>query len=404
MDILIIDDDPFLPKLLGMQLRNLGLKERGFEQVLARDRGQDALLLLQGEHRVGLIFCDLQMPEMDGIEMVRHLVRIGYPGALVLISGEDEQVLRTAEKLARAHRLKVLGSLHKPMPPEQLQQVLDGVLEQFETGGSASQKRYAAEELRAGLARGELVNYYQPKVDIGSSKVVGVETLVRWRHPEDGLVLPEQFIGCAEQHGLIDELTNFVLNEALTRARTWRDAGLELTVAVNISVANLAALDFPDRVARAAARAGVPLHLLVLEVTESQLMQDPLAQFDILTRFRLKQVGLSIDDFGTGYSSLAQLRDLPFNEIKLDRGFVHGAWRDPALAAILQAHLGLARQLHLHSVAEGVEDAEDWAYLHDSGCDLAQGYYIAQPMPATQLSDWLRRWPLRAQSLPEAQT
>jgi EAL domain-containing protein (putative c-di-GMP-specific phosphodiesterase class I) len=164
----------------------------------------------------------------------------------------------------------------------------------------------------------------------------------------------------------------------------------------------LVALDFPDEVAGAARKAGVSPSKLILEVTESQLMRDSLVLLDIATRLRLKRIGLSIDDFGTGYSSLAQLRDIPFDELKLDRGFVHGAWNNASLRAILQANLEMARQLGLRSVAEGVEDRHDWDFLRSLGCELAQGYFIARPMPADQLEGWLAEWRGRRQELSRA--
>jgi EAL domain-containing protein (putative c-di-GMP-specific phosphodiesterase class I) len=178
----------------------------------------------------------------------------------------------------------------------------------------------------------------------------------------------------------------------LRQARIWQDAGLHLCVAVNVSMDNLISLEFPDFVAQAVRQAGVPPTSLLLEVTESRLMKDPLAALDILTRLRLKHISLSIDDFGTGHSSLAQLRDIPFDELKVDRGFVHGAGRDPSLRALFEASLGMARQLGMKTVAEGVEDREDWDFLRLAGCDTAQGYFIARPMPGEELPCWIDDW------------
>ncbi|MHB9118141.1 MAG: EAL domain-containing response regulator [Burkholderiales bacterium] len=391
MKILLVDDEPFVLKLLSRQLANLG-----FSDVVSRERATDALALLEsGIGAFGLIFCDLQMPGMDGVEFVRQLVRINYAGGLVLVSGEDERILQTAEKLSKAHQLNVLGALHKPVSPEQLRQVLTRHPSRDSVAFHIVPKTYEPDELWRAITGGKLVNYYQPKVDLASGAVAGVETLVRWRHPEDDLVLPDQFIATAEEHGLIDELTHAVLTAALHQARIWQDAGLHLHVAVNVSMDNLGSLEFPDFVARAAAKAGVPPASLVLEVTESRLMKNPLASLDILTRLRLKHIGLSIDDFGTGHSSLAQLRDIPFDELKVDRGFVHGACRDSSLRAIFEASLGMARQLGMKTVAEGVEDLDDWAFLRAAGCDIAQGYFIAKPMPAAEVMGWLSTWESR---------
>jgi len=209
------------------------------------------------------------------------------------------------------------------------------------------------------------------------------------------LVAPGDFIAMAEGAGIIGKLDDVVLSMALRDVALWRAAGHRLHVAVNISMACLDTLDYPDSLAREVAGAGVPPGQLILEISESRLLEDPAAQVDVLTRLRLKHVGLSIDDFGTGCSSLASLRHLPFAEIKIDRAFVHGAASHPGLQAILHTSLGLARQLRLVAVAEGVEDLADWNFLRSAGFDLAQGYLIARPMPADEVEAWLQAWPLR---------
>ncbi|MDP2824904.1 MAG: EAL domain-containing response regulator [Sulfuritalea sp.] len=378
-------------KLLGRLLETLG-----YTSVSALNSGAAALGALAGPSGPpDLILLDLNMPEMDGIEFVRHLVERRYEGSLVLISGEDERMLQAASKLVQAHRIKVLGHLHKPVAPEALAALLAGWTRPASDRLRAAKTEYAAEAVRAAIANGELVNYYQPKVAMSDGRAVGVETLVRWRHPVDGMVFPDQFIGVAEANGLIDDLTRTVLSAALAQTRAWRDAGLDLRVAVNVSMDNLSALGFADFVGAAAAAAGVPPADIVLEVTESRLMADLRAPLEILTRLRLKRFRLSIDDFGTGHSSLAQLRDMPFDELKIDRGFVHGAHANPTLRAILESNLNLARQLGMKLVAEGVEDRNDWDFLRSANCDLAQGYFIARPMPAAEISDWILKWQAR---------
>lgn len=389
--IMLLDDEPFMLKLLGRQLENLG-----YATLLPHSSGAAALGSIAGAAGApDLILLDLNMPEMDGIEFVRHLVELRYAGSLVLISGEDERMLLAASKLVQAHSINVLGHLHKPVLPEALARLLENWTPS--TGGLARTQRdaYGADAVRAAIANGELVNFYQPKVNVGDGRLVGVETLVRWRHPRDGMVFPDQFIGVAEAHGLIDELTRVVLRDALAQSRAWHDAGLPLKVAINVSMDNLAALNFADFVAGEAAAAGVSPADIVLEVTESRLMADLRVPLEILTRLRLKRFRLSIDDFGTGHSSLAQLRDIPFDELKIDRSFVHRAYADPTLRAIFESNLSLARQLGIEVVAEGVEDRADWDFLRHAGCDMTQGYFIARPMPAAELPAWMASWEAR---------
>ena len=389
--ILMLDDEPFMLKLIGHVLANLG-----FTQVTSFDSGCAALESFDSPNNPpDLILLDLNMPEMDGVEFVRHLVERRYTGSLILISGEDERMLQTAVKLMRAHKIWVLGHLRKPVKPEALSALLDKWTPPSLGSPRAANKVYDAGAVRAAINNNELVNYYQPKVAVTTGRVVGVETLVRWRHPEDGMVFPDQFIGVAETHGLINDLTRAVLTSALAQAKVWQDEGLALRVAVNVSMDNLASLDFPDFVAGLAANAGVWPQEVVLEVTESRLMLDMRAPLEVLTRLRLKRFRLSIDDFGTGNSSLAQLRDIPFDELKIDQSFVHRAWIDETLRAMYDASLGLARQLGMAVVAEGVEDRDDWDLLRRTRCDFAQGYFIARPMPAADLPGWIQTWETR---------
>lgn len=388
MKILLIDDDLFALKLLSRQLTTLGYRE-----VIHCQQAQDALCKLENDAgSISLVICDLCMPSMDGVEFLRHMARIGYTGCLVLVSGESPRILQTAEKLARAHRLNVLGAVSKPVSQDRWRQLLQGNFPSAGSAAAAAARDYGLEEVKSAIRGNELVNHYQPKVALVDGGVVGVETLVRWQHPRDGLVFPDRFIAVAEQHGLIGELTQTVLAAALRQLRAWRDDGFTLKVAINVSMDSLSALEFPDWVADQVHAAGVPADSLILEVTESQLMVDKVASLDTLTRLRLKQVGLSIDDFGTGHSSLSQLRDIPFNELKIDRSFVYGVSRDGSLRAIVEASLEMARQLGMITVAEGVEEQADWDLLRASGCDQAQGYLIAKPMPAEKLSGWLDDW------------
>jgi EAL domain-containing protein (putative c-di-GMP-specific phosphodiesterase class I) len=392
--VLIVDDEPFQLKLLSRQLGKLGV-----EQITSRQHAGEALDMLRADPSAfDLVCCDLQMPGMDGVEFIRHLGSVGYGGGLVLISGEDSRIVQTAERLARAHAIQVLGALQKPVSPEQLATVLVSARGLPAPAVAARQHQYAVEEIRRALVNHELVNHYQPKVDLRSGQVIGVETLVRWSHPIDGLIFPDQFIAAVEDHGLIDNLTRAVLtglSGALQQARRWQDQGFPLQVAVNVSMDNLTDHAFPGFVAEEVAAAGIPPSRLTLEVTESRLMTDPVVTLDILTRLRLKRVGLSIDDFGTGHSSLSQLRDIPFDELKIDRGFVHDAGSHESLGAIVRASLEMARQLGMKTVAEGVENIGDWHFLRDAGCDLAQGYFIGRPMPAEAVIPWIAEWESR---------
>ncbi len=386
--ILVLDDEPFMHTLLAIMLEDIG-----YAPISACDSGQAALELVDSPSECpNLILLDLNMPKMDGLEFLRRLVERHYTGSLILISGEDERMQQAAEKLAQAHQITVLGHLHKPPAPKELAALIGKWMPPQQGELRAAKKIYSAAEILSAITFGELVNYYQPKVKVATCRVVGVETLVRWNHPQDGTVFPDQFIGVAEAHGLIDELTRVVLTGALAQTKTWEKAGLMLKVAINLSMDNLASLDFFDEVVGLAAQAGVPPQMIELEVTETRLMRDLRAPLEILTRLRLKRFLLSIDDFGTGNSSLSQLRDLPFDELKIDQSFVHGAWNNEKLRAMFDHSLGLAKQLGMSAVAEGVEDQADWDFVRKTECNIAQGYFIAKPMRAADLPGWIESW------------
>jgi EAL domain-containing protein (putative c-di-GMP-specific phosphodiesterase class I) len=222
-----------------------------------------------------------------------------------------------------------------------------------------------------------------------------MEALVRWMHPRHGMVYPNDFIGVAEECGAIDALTEWVMQEAMRQLGRWQEAGLQTHMAANVSMENLRSPGFAARLGAWMRETAVPPAHVTLEITESRLMSPSPAPLESLVRLRMQGFGLSIDDFGTGHSSLAQLRDVPFTELKIDRGFVHGARHNQIIRPILEGSIGIAKRLGMRSVAEGVETEDDWHLLRDIGCDLAQGWYIARAMPPEQVPAWLRRWEAR---------
>ncbi len=243
-----------------------------------------------------------------------------------------------------------------------------------------------AAELRRALDERELVLHYQPKADLTDGRIVAVEALVRWEHPEHGLLGPDQFVPLAETTGLIRELTLRVLDEALRQQRKWRDDGIELRVAVNLSARDLYDLTLPATVAELLATHGVPATGLELEITESVIVADPMRARAILNRLSEMGILLAVDDYGTGYSSLGYLKRLPIDEMKIDRSFVMQMTDDRNDAAIVRSTVELGRNLGLKVVAEGVETAAAWAHLKALGCNFAQGYYLSRPVPAAEIA------------------
>ena len=248
-------------------------------------------------------------------------------------------------------------------------------------------------ELREAINNDQLVLNYQPVIDIQSRRVSGVEALVRWHHPERGLLQPDEFVPLAEQTGLIRKLTLWVLEEAARQSQEWIDLGLELRVAVNLSVYNLYDSRFPEQIARMIAAVNVPPARLRLEITETAIMSGPSNALEILNRLSARGVRISIDDFGTGYSSLTYLKQLPVDELKIDKSFVSAMAVDNNDAVIVRSTIDLAHNIGLRVVAEGVEDEATYQLLAGLHCDAAQGYYLAYPMAVADLLAWLRESP-----------
>ncbi|ABS05007.1 putative bifunctional diguanylate cyclase/phosphodiesterase [Kineococcus radiotolerans] len=259
-------------------------------------------------------------------------------------------------------------------------------IDQFASG----ERLETAELLRSDIAARRMVVHYQPKVDVASGEVHGVEALVRWQHPRRGLLYPDAFLPVVESAGLMEDLTRAVLEQSLDQAAAWWRAGRPLAVAVNLSASSLGDVDLPDRVSRLLAERRLPARLLEIEITEDFLMADRERAQGILGGLRARGVRVAVDDYGTGYSSLAYLRELPIDDLKLDRSFLTDLTGDPRALAIVESTIALAHALGLRLVAEGVEDEVTSRGLVAAGCDVLQGWLYAKAMPPADLEAWLR--------------
>ena len=388
LSILAVDDDPFMLNLLV-----IALKSAGIESIVAVTKCVKALEVIDRQtSKIDVLLFDLNTPGMDGIEFLRHVAKRDFSGAIVLISAQKNRILKSAENLARAHNLRILGSLEKPVTRNEMADMLDRISSVAPRSVRTAVELITEEELRHGILGGELSLVFQPKVEIATRKVVGVESLVRWNHPTKGTIGPAAFVPVAERCGMIDALTLAVFVMAMKQGSSWRAQGFDLKVAVNLSVDNLNRLELPEDIVNWIDIYGMDPHHVMLEVTESRLMSDLTKSLEILTRLCLKGVSLSIDDFGTGFSSMEQLQRIPFEEMKIDRAFVNGATRDSSARAILESSIKLAHELNMTIVAEGVERREDWDLVSQLGCHLAQGYFVAKPMPAEHLHEWITEW------------
>ncbi|WP_196220587.1 EAL domain-containing response regulator [Roseibium denhamense] len=380
--ILIVDDDPFITKLTTKILTKIG-----YDTVLAAEDGARGLEAVEA-HGPDIIICDLNMPGMDGLEFLRHLAERNAACGIVLVSGEEKRILQTAAQLAEAHRLNVLGSLQKPIKPDPLKALLDTYAAQQEAAKRGPIDVLSLKDIQDGLKSGCIDVFFQPKVSVADRRIVGVEALARWRGADGRLIPPIAFVPVIEDNGLIDEMTRQVFEKSIAVLADWWRKGLEISVAVNFSVDSLTRYEVFDLVSQAIAKEQADPGYVTIEVTESRIMDDIAAPLEILTRLRMKGLGLAIDDYGTGASSMQQLKRIPFTELKIDRAFVAGAPQDEEARAMLESSVSLAKRLGLSTVAEGVETETEWDLVAKLGVDVVQGYFIAKPMPADEVFVW----------------
>jgi len=380
--LLVIDDEPAIGELVA----KIATKA-GFNAISVNQPGDFA-----NKYNVDIdvIVVDLFMPDMDGVELIRFLGDNNSRAALILISGIDSHILYSARELAEEHGLYVIGTLAKPFRNSDLRNLLTQAPRTTPCKRHGTHQSITEEALRSAIANDELVVHFQPKIRFSDRSLASVEALVRWQHPERGLLGPGVFIPVAEKTGLIDDLTGVVFDKSLSQCRAWLDQGLEIKVAVNMSASTLTDLDFPEHLSGLINGYGLDPSLLTIEVTETAVMNELLKSLDILTRLRIKGIQLSIDDFGTGFSSMQQLVKIPFTEMKIDQSFVSLLDRDAEARIVTESAIELGHNLGMTVVAEGIETQPVWDHLARAGCDLAQGYLIAKPMAGDDIVEWQR--------------
>jgi EAL domain-containing protein (putative c-di-GMP-specific phosphodiesterase class I) len=377
--LLVMDDHPDMQDFIAHVGEELGFTvaragtEREFRETL-------------GTFEPTVIVLDLQMPGEDGVEILRWLGEQRNKAAILVASGMDRRVLSSAEDLGRSFGLNMIGALQKPILLDDLEFLLAPLM--------TNVRRFIDQDVKRAIDRGQMRVHYQPKIvrmETGWG-VAAIEALLRWDHPDHGLVYPDEFIGIAERHGLIGALTDFVLQSGIDQIGAWNRTGLALILSVNLSPKLVTDVDFPDRLGELLTARGVQGRQLTIEITETAALAQPERTLDILTRLRLKQVGLSLDDFGTGYSSLTQLYKMPFNEIKIDKSLGMDLPQTREARSIVNAIIELGHNLGLAVCCEGVENEAALELLHEAGCDFAQGYCIARPMAAASIPAWVLGW------------
>jgi EAL domain-containing protein (putative c-di-GMP-specific phosphodiesterase class I)/AmiR/NasT family two-component response regulator len=388
--ILLVDDEPFILRLMSKMLNGLG-----YENLSTANDGKSALYkLVTVQSPFDLIICDINMPEMNGIEFMRRSNEANYLGGFILLSGEDSRMLETAYSFASSQNLNILGAIPKPLDRDGLEEILNrfGSLKKT-SHTSIAESVIDIEELRRGIRSqdaDELSIFYQPRIEVATGKIVSVEALPRWNHAERGLLEPSAFMPLAEQMGLMNELSRKVYKTVVLQIAEWQKKNISLNAAVKLSVNSFEDPEFVDHIIAFCKVCDVDSSQVILEISENDVIQKAAELVEVLMRLRLNRFGVSIDNFGIGYSSTSQLKVLPASELRVLRAFESGAVDNAGARATLAASVALANNLNLEVVAEGAEEKADWDMGEELGVDYIQGGYCSKPLTNSELLEFLQ--------------
>ncbi|MFK3645677.1 EAL domain-containing response regulator [Pseudomonas protegens] len=388
LNVLVLEDDP-LQRLVTVT----ALKKVMLGQIQDAASGSEALMLLESCHNIDIAICDLKMPGMDGLAFLRHASRGGKLRSVILCSQIDP-ILRQATIVMIKHLgLSFLGDLGKPFNLERLTTLLTryrSLRHHLPSPLLPSEFPSLADVVR-GLDNGEFEPYYQPKVALGDTSLLGVEALARWNHPRLGVLPPSHFLHIMEHYNLLDRLFWQVLDQGLALRRVMAAKGTALSFSFNLHPSQLASETLTESISSLLTQFQVPSTSIIFEISETRLTDAPASQLENLVRLRTMGCGLAMDDFGTGYASLDRLCELPFSQIKLEGAFVRKMRHSPRSSLIISSTVALARSLGISLVIEGVETVEQKERLQELGCTVAQGFLFARPMPESHFIAYCMR-------------
>ena len=401
LHMLIVEDDDFQRGILVNILRALGISS-----IHEAGNGRQALDIIHGSAAsapINVALCDLNMPEMDGMEFLRHLGTEHQRIAVIITSALDGKLLSSVGRMTGMYGINLLGMLEKPILLANLKELLL----KYDHEAAARVERpavrsFTLDEILLGIRENQFEPYFQPKVELKSCRLVGAEALARWIHPEHGVISPYAFIPLLEQTRNIDDLTLRILEKSAEACRSFHERGQLLSVSVNLSLASLDDTALADKITQLVRASGIDPQYIVLEITESAAMTNVAPALENLARLCMNGFSLSIDDYGTGASNLQQLTRIAFSELKIDQSFVKDFYDNKALRIVVESSIDMAHKLQVKSVAEGVETQQDWDALQAVGCDTVQGYFIAEPMELNKFSEFAADYRCKTATLPHA--
>ncbi len=390
MHFLIALDDPMHRDHLNATLVRLGAT-----RITEAADGPTALRVFQNSlQQVDIALLDLGTAGIDGMELIRHMAKIASDTAIIMSGAVDHSLEFSVGTLSSAYGISLLGFVQKFDGIDELHATIKRYVprKKISDGATVAIPEFSVDDILQAIASGDIAPYFQPKVDLNSGHVVGAEAFARWTHPQYGVLSPTHFIPVLNHHQLLDRLTHHMIDRSAAACREWHDAGHLISVSINLGNARLAGSRSIETIMTQVGQHGLDPSFVVFEITESAANKETPETLENIVRLRMKGFELSIDDYGTGNASMQQLLRIPFSELKIDRSFVAGAADNNTLATVLRSSLELAGKLDKISVAVGIESRQDWDFLKKMGCTYGQGFYIAKPMPAAALPEWMLEW------------
>ena len=392
LHFLVAEADPAQRLMLVDMLSRLGATH-----VIEVPDGHTALRCFQNTitPAVNVAIVDLALPGMDGLELIRTLAAMNCRARLIMVGAQAGSLMFSVETMAQAYGFDLLGTMTKPVSAVKLAALLDNYAPPVLPDNRAPKGlSFTFSEVGIGLQAGQFEPFFQPKIELETGQVKGLEAFARWRHPEHGVLGPSTFIDALGQNNRIDFLDWSMIEKSVGRCRQFHDQGIPISMSINLAPETLAHPVFMQQIGACVSRHRLLPDYITFEMPESSVLTTDPSFVERLVRLRMAGYGLAIDDYGTGRSNLQLLARIPFSELKIDRSFVDGASKKQALGTVLGSCLGLARSLDRMSVAVGVETKQDWDFLQGLGCTYVQGYHIARPMEAEAFPGWLEDWRL----------
>jgi EAL domain-containing protein (putative c-di-GMP-specific phosphodiesterase class I) len=374
MRLIAIDDEPIMLRLVELLAAQSGIESR-------TTTNPDEFLSLARDWPPDFVLVDLQMPNLDGLEVLRALAELRTKASVILMSAFEPKVLQVVRSIGESFGLTMGETLQKPITATNFARSL--------AQPTSARTITRIDALSLAIDRGELTLHWQPIIDLESNRITGMEALCRWQHPDQGLIYPDAFIPLAETSGMSQRLSAWVLNNAFAQAAEWKRCGATPRVAINISPEAFEATEFVELLEALRIEHGLASNQICLELTESSAARHPTRLRESITRLRLRNYHVALDDFGTGTSTLQQIQALPCTELKIDKSFVLQMAYSEEASAIVRSILALASALDVKVIAEGIESEEIARLLQQGGCQMGQGYFFARPMPADRATELL---------------